>query len=201
MRIECFFLILILLVQCKDKDLVELKILNNRISLNDSLRIKFKNNSKNNYLIYLDNLQPDYSDKPHRFNVNFMYENKIVQSEYPISDPLWILNEDGSLDKEDRLQQKIYFDCISKDRGRFLKLPAKETINFNIPLIDSIDECGRENYPILEKNKLYKISLKIILDSNLIGEKSLKEISILQKEKKFKIFQGKLQSNTVKFKY
>ena len=78
------------------------------------------------------------------------------------------------------------------------RVPARSSIFFNIKLLNSLNENGGKDYPVLEKGKPYKVTLKMNLDSNLIEKKELNNIKSNCKE--IKIIQEKLFSNTVDLK-
>ncbi len=201
MKNVLYFIFLLIVISCENKPSVELEILNKEINITDSLRLRLTNRTKNNYLIYLNDFKPSYYDSQSNLFVNILDNNHLVKAVYSVSDPIWLLDENGKMIYEDSLSQKKYFDCIKKDRSILLKLPAKESIDFKIPLIDSIDECGRKNYPILEKGRSYKGFLRINIDSSLIKESKLGDIEKFRKKMKFKLFQGELKSNTVNLEY
>ncbi|WKS95312.1 hypothetical protein [Riemerella columbina] len=108
---------------------------------------------------------------PLLFFAEILHNNILVPANYSISSPFWVLDEDGTMSEEDRLLQKEYIDCLKKDRSEVFILKPNQVKNFKLPLIDSADECGEIDYPILEKGKSYKVSVKLRLDSNIIPKK------------------------------
>ncbi|MDY3376626.1 hypothetical protein [Riemerella anatipestifer] len=120
-----------------------------------------------------------------------------IEVVYSLSDPLWLIDENGKMSIEDSTSQSKYFDCKTKYSELFIIIPAKSNFVLKRKLIDSIDDCGIKNYPILKKNMLFKTSLKLNSDSSLISKKVMKKINKIRKEKKVKLFQGQINSNTV----
>ncbi|MCE3024027.1 hypothetical protein LW131_04230, partial [Riemerella anatipestifer] len=84
-----------------------------------------------------------------------------IEVVYSLSDPLWLIDENGKMSIEDSTSQSKYFDCKTKYSELFIIIPAKSNFVLKRKLIDSIDDCGIKNYPILKKNMLFKTSLKL----------------------------------------
>ncbi len=202
---KTFFIIILLfiiLLSCKkESSPIDLEISRRSLSIDDTLHIKIINKTNEDYLLYFDNKKLHYIDVPLSLYLEITHNQTPVKINYSISDPLWMLDENGKMSLEDSLQQKKYFDCINKDRSIIVKLPAKKSIKFNIPLIDSVDECGRENYPILEKGNLYKAKFIVNSDSSLISPEGMNKIKKIRKKDKLKLFQGTIESNMFILKY
>lgn len=80
---------------------LDISILNNPLALNDSVKIKIENNTDKNYLLYFKRTKFDYF--PNSKNVliaQINSDDKPVKIELT-SDPLYILNEDGTYDEDD----------------------------------------------------------------------------------------------------
>lgn len=192
-----YLFFLLLLWSCQENTL-DITLTNKLLSPNDTLNINFNNKTNENYLLYFESIKLRYSSEaPHSLNLEILKNNKKTKAIYSISDPFWMLDEDGKMSKEDSILQAKYFDCINKDRSILIEIPAKKSVNFSTLLIDSIDECGRKNYPILETKTSYKVSIKINIDSNLISKKEKNKINRIRREKKVKLFQGQINSNSI----
>lgn len=202
MDILKFILLFVLLISCnKTQKTIELKIVNLELKATDSLFINFKNNTNENYLFYFESKKLTYFPKaPNSLNLVITNNEKPVDFVYSITDPLWLIDENGQMSKEDSISQSNYFDCKNKYNDLFILVPAKSSFILKSKLIDSVDDCGRENYPILQNKISYKTSLKLKLDSSLISKRVMEKINKIKKEKNVKLFQGQIESNSVVLK-
>ena len=172
-----------------------------RRNFENNLYIKIINNTNEDQLLYFNDKRLRYIDLPLSLCLEITHNQIPVKTNYSVSNPFWLLDENGSLSLEDSLLQKEYFDCIYEDRSIIVKLTAKNSLKFKVPLIDSIDECGRENYPILEKGKSYEAKLIVHSDSSLISKKEMEKINEIKKNKKSKFYHGIIVSNIIKLEY
>lgn len=184
---------LLLLWSCQTNTL-DITLTNTSLSPNDTLNVSFKNNSSENYLFYFESKKFRYfPEAPNSLNLEILKKNKPIDVVFS-SDPLYILDEDGNSQNNLYTNEKDFNDDL------LLLVPSKETVTLKIAVIDSIDEYGAKNYPILENKISYKTSLKLKLDSNLISKKVMEKINSMRKEKKVKLFQGQINSNTILLK-
>lgn len=132
-----------------------------------------------------------FPEAPNSLNLEILNRNKPVDVVFS-SDPLYILDEDGNSENNLYTKEKDF-----NDDDLLLLVPPKETVTLKIAVIDSIDEYGAKNYPILENKTSYKTSLKLKLDSSLISKRVMEKINRMRKEKNVKLFQGQINSNTI----
>lgn len=185
---------LLLLWSCQANTL-DITLTNKSLRTNDMLNVSFKNNSSENYLFYFESKKLRYfPEAPNSLNLEILKKNKPVDVVFS-SDPLYILNEDGNSENNLYTKEKDF-----NDDDLLLLVPSKETVTLKIAVIDSIDDYGAKNYPILENKTSYKTSLKLKLDSSLISKKVMEKINRMRKEKKVKLFQGQINSNTILLK-
>ncbi|CAI9680359.1 hypothetical protein HZQ11_12255 [Elizabethkingia anophelis] len=191
------FLILstIILFSCKKNDF-EVKVVNKEpLSIHDSIEIELKNNTNRDYLFY-------FKDHKFRFTIksinNLVSEIKTkkgdpIETEV-ISSPLYIINLDGTLDKDD-------IEAMEKEKELSQSLikiiPARSSLFIKTSLMNTMDAES----PVLTKGEFYRLAIKINNDSNLIGKEGLEEINKIRNKKNIKLFQGKLESNVVNLKY
>lgn len=187
--------IIIFFVSCKNNNL-EINIVNSSLNFHDSVKIKLKNNTEKNYLFYFEYTKFSYfSNSKNNLIAEINNDNKPVKVEVP-SGPLYILNEDGTYNDYDIEEMKRY---QKNSRQNLIKIvPAKSSVFFTMKLIDTLTENDIKEYPILEKDKSYKLTLKVDADSNLITKRE--RYNIRSRYKNISIFQGKLVSNTINLK-
>ena len=142
---------LLILWSCQANTL-DITLTNKSLSTNDTLNINLKNNSNETYLFYFDSKKLQYfAEAPNSLNLVIMNNEKPIEVVYSLSDPLWLIDEYGKISTEDSISQSKYFDCKTKYSDFFILIPAKSNFILKRKLIDSADDCGRKNYPILEK--------------------------------------------------
>lgn len=185
-----------ILSSCK-KDDFEIMILNSSVSTNDSLRLKLYNNTNEEYLFYFKNSKLDYnSNHKNIITAELSSENEAAKIEIS-SDPLSILNEDGTFTNQDIEEMEKYSKLATK---RILRVVSPQSsIVFTVRFIDSTNIRGGKTYPILENNKRYDLRIKMDIDTNLINKKELENIRFKYKNR-INFFQGKLASEPVNLK-
>lgn len=192
---NCFLVLLaiIFFTSCKKNNL-EIRIVNSSLTPRDSVRIELVNNTNESYLFYFKRTRFDYFSNSKNTLIAEL-DNNIEPVKVEItSDPLYILNEDGTYNNDDIKEMNKYQKLSSQNLIKLI--PKKSTVFFNMKLIDTLNERGAKEYPILEKDKSYKLTLKMDIDSGLIEKKEL--VYLKNKYKKgIKTFQGKLVSNTI----
>jgi len=195
-KIFCFLAVIFLFVSCTNKrnELV-ISILNTSLTINDSVKIKLENNTNENYLFYFKRPRFDYFH-----NSNNTVIARLESDSNPVevkisSDPLYILNEDGTLDEDDQHKMKKYSEASNI---RMVKIvPAGKSIIFSMKLIDTLNEAGGKEYPVLANNKSYTLTLQINMDSSSVERK---ELEAIRRTYNGRIFQGKLLSNEINLK-
>lgn len=188
--------VIVLFFSCKNNDL-EITIVNNSLVIRDSVKIKIENNTDKNYLFYFKRTRFDYfPNTKNALIAEISSDAKPVKIELS-SDPLYILNEDGTYDDDDIKEMNKFRKLAMQNLIKVV--PAKSSVFFKMKLIDTVNERGGKEYPVLEKGKSYKLTLKMDIDSNLIREKELDNIRSRYKND-ITIFQGKLVSNTINVK-
>lgn len=199
MKFNYLFGILLFTLSCsQSNNKLSVEILNRSLNVADTVRIEFKNNDTISYFLYFENKTPQYFENPkNHINLSIIDENENNIKVNLSSGKLFILDEDGSLSQDDQVEQLEYEDCLNKNKGFTYFIASKKSVILKLPLIDSVDKCGNEYYPILEKQKSYKVKFVVNSDSSLIEKKELENINSIRKDKKVKLFQGKLSSNTV----
>lgn len=190
-----YLLFILLLCSCQKNDF-DITITNKSLSPDGTLSIDFKNNTNDNYLFYFGSKRMHYFglDAPNTLNLIILKKDKPVDVFYS-SSPWVMLDEEGN--PTHGLSEEKYF----KGGELYLFLPSKEKVTFKANVIDSIDEFGGSDYPILEKNTSYKAILNLKLDSSVIRGGAMEKINKIIKEKNAKLFQGRIISNTVKLEY
>lgn len=196
MRNIILITLVVILSSCK-KDNFEIKILNSSVSTNDSVRLKLYNNTNQEYLFYFKNSKLDYnSNNKNIIIADLSTENEAAKIEIS-SDPLYMLNEDGTLTNQDIEEMEKYSKLATK---RILRVVSPQSsIVFTVPFIDSTNIRGGKTYPILENNKRYDLRIKMDIDTNLINKNELENIRLRYKNK-IKFFQGNLVSKPVNLK-
>lgn len=189
---------LLIVTSCnKNGKSIDLKITNYGLNVEDSLNLKITNYTEDIYLFYLNDKKLHSVDMPLSFFTEISHEDILVTNNYSFSSPFWMLDENGKMSEEDSLLQNQYFDCINRDTSQIIILKPNQVKSLKLSLIDSVDECGRINYPLLKKGVLYKTSIKLRIDSNLIPQRGMEKINKIRKETKVKLFQGQIESNSV----
>ncbi|MBO6186635.1 MAG: hypothetical protein J6O88_18420 [Chryseobacterium sp.] len=196
MRKVLLIVLAIILCSCQ-KDNFEIKILNSSVSTNDSVQLELYNNTNEEYLFYFKNPKLYYnSNYKNTIIADVSTENIPAKIEIS-SDPLYILNEDGSLTNQDIKELEKYSKLSTKRVFRVVS--PQSSIIFTVPFIDSMNIGGGKTYPILEYNKRYHLKIKMDIDTHLIDKKELENIRFKYKSN-IKFFHGKLVSKTVKVK-
>ncbi|UWS40024.1 hypothetical protein [Riemerella anatipestifer] len=137
-----YLLFILLLCSCQKNDF-DIIITNKSLSIDDTLSINFKNNSSENYLFYFESKKLRYFPKtPNSLNLVIMNNQNPIEVVYSLSDPLWLIDENGKMSIEDSTSQSKYFDCKTKYSELFIIIPAKSNFVLKRKLIDSIDDCG-----------------------------------------------------------
>lgn len=153
---------LFFLNSCKKNDNIS-KITHSDIGIKDSLHFKIQNKSNTNYVLYIEKRRLYYNASlPNQISMNFVDKDKPVVISQDFTAPFFMLDEEGNLSTEDSILQASYIDCIKKNRDWVLVVPAKKMIEFRMPLIDTIDYCGRLNYPVLNRGVEYKASINYV---------------------------------------
>jgi len=196
MRNILLIILATILCSCK-KDNFEIKILNTSISTNDSVRFELYNNTNEHYLFYFENPKLDYNSKSKNTIIAEVSAENIAAKVEVSSDPLYILNENGSFNPQDIKEMEKY-STLAKKRIHKVISPQSSVI-FTLPFIDSTNIKGGKTYPILDDKKRYHLKIKMDIDTNLIGKKELENIKYNYKNN-IKFFHGKLASKTVKLK-
>lgn len=184
------------LISCNNNS-IAINILNNSLTFRDSVKIELKNNTNENYLFYFKRTRFDYFPNSKNTLIAEIDNNVTPVNVEISSDPLYILNEDGTYNDDDIKEMEKYRNLSAQNIVKLV--PARSSVFFNMKLLDTLNEHGGKEYPFLEKDKSYKITLKMDLDSTLMERQELKNIKIKYKNRA-KIFQGKLSSNTVDLK-
>lgn len=198
MKLKYFLLFFTSILFSCHKKAVELSIYNNHIKNADSISFVVQNNTNTPYLFFIEEKSINFQQTINSFYVHIYNGKGVTESVSSISDPLFVIpDENGFIDEESFVTEQKYFECVNKDRSVSFILPPKDKILIKQKLIDSIDECGRSNYPILDKNLEYKLSLKISLDSSKLSEINKVKLNNLMKKKQLILYQGELSSNDI----
>ena len=192
MKYMFFIFLLLLSTSCK-KNNIEVFLLNNEVGTKDSLKIKIQNNTNENYLFYFNNNRLEFTDNPNSLEIMIESNAKPVKSDFTIIDAFIIPDEETGINKMDSLEMAKYFDC---SESLIKIIPSKSYVILKFLLIDHANRCGSAYFPVIEKDKSYKLTLKMNMDSNLIEKKEFEKIKMKYKNNA-KFFQGKLVSNTV----
>ncbi|WKS95310.1 hypothetical protein [Riemerella columbina] len=188
------FTFLFLLISCGQKDL-EVTLPDQEIFSHDSLEVKIQNNTNKDYLFFFEHNRLEYSESSNSLEVIITKNKKPVKSQLAIIDAFVIPDEDGYIDKKDSLEAAKFFDCSE----HLIKVvPAKSHIMLKFLILDEANRCGAGFFPEIKKNQFYELKLKINTDTTLIKKEEMKQINTHRKGKKIKLFQGQLESNTVK---
>ncbi|MDR1018970.1 MAG: hypothetical protein LBM02_09760 [Lachnospiraceae bacterium] len=70
----------------------------------------------------------------------------------------------------------------------FVEIPANNSVEFRLKILDSIQDCTASSYPIIEKGKTYSLQLKADFDSSIMDSEKRKKYNILFKNRKLKLF-------------
>lgn len=197
MKLKYFLLLFVIpFISCKKKD-VEIFILNNGISMKDTLRIKLKNNTDKNQLLFLKNERLDYSEAENSLNVKITRNGEPVKSSLILIDDFIFPDDDTDLHEIDSIIM-MKKDSCSKN---FIKLvPPNNYIILNFMSLDYNNRCESGLLPDIEKGSSYKIKITINADSTFMKKEEMKKINLIRRNKKVKLFQGQIESNAVVLK-